>query len=533
VIVTVLCSLMYVVAQIYGVGLITSRLTGFTFEIGVFLGLGGILVCSFLGGMRAVTWTQVTQYVILAVAFLVPVVWLSVKQTGIPLPHAAVGQQLKKVTARERELLADPREQEVRALFQQETARYNQMLRDPAQSLAQERGQVQRQFSQAARAGATQREVRAAERAWHQLPKDADAARETWTRARDAAEDRSRPLAGMPPQAQLFAGDPNGDAQQRATFGDSRLNFLALVFCLMAGTAGLPHILARFYTTPTVREARQSVTWAVLFIVLIYITAPTLAVLLKFEVLNSVVGLRFDQLPRWVTEWSKVDPLLLSVVDINGDGVLQLGELRINGDIMVLATPEIGGMPFVLSCLVAAGALAAALSTADGLLLTTANALSHDLYFKIIDPGAPTNRRVTISKVVLLVVAMLAAYIATRKPAEILLLVTPVFSVAAATIFPALVLGAFWKRANASGANAGMLVGLAVTLYYLATRHPSLRALTLQTGPVELWWGVQSASAGVFGVPAAFLANVMVSLITRANENAVGFVDEIRMPDGE
>ncbi|MBL0088636.1 MAG: cation acetate symporter [Ideonella sp.] len=533
VIVTVLCSLMYVVAQIYGVGLITSRLTGFTFEIGVFLGLGGILVCSFLGGMRAVTWTQVTQYVILAVAFLVPVVWLSVKQTGIPLPHAAVGQQLKKVTARERELLADPREQEVRALFQQETARYNQMLRDPAQSLAQERGQVQRQFSQAARAGATQREVRAAERAWHQLPKDADAARETWTRARDAAEDRSRPLAGMPPQAQLFAGDPNGDAQQRTTFDDSRLNFLALVFCLMAGTAGLPHILARFYTTPTVREARQSVTWAVLFIVLIYITAPTLAVLLKFEVLNSVVGLRFDQLPRWVTEWSKVDPLLLSVVDINGDGVLQLGEMRINGDIMVLATPEIGGMPFVLSCLVAAGALAAALSTADGLLLTTANALSHDLYFKIIDPGAPTNRRVTISKVVLLVVAMLAAYIATRKPAEILLLVTPVFSVAAATIFPALVLGAFWKRANASGASAGMLVGLAVTLYYLATRHPSLRALTLQTGPVELWWGVQSASAGVFGVPAAFLANVMVSLITRANENAVGFVDEIRMPDGE
>ena len=531
VVVTVLCSLTYVVAQIYGVGLITSRLTGFTFEIGVFLGLGGILVCSFLGGMRAVTWTQVSQYVILALAILVPTVWLAVKQTGIALPQVAVGQQLKKVTEREQALLVDPREKEVRALFAQESLRYRQKLVDPAKSLADERAQVQHALSEAARTGSSQRDLRAAERAWHQLPKDVDAARDAWTRARDAADDRSKPLAGMPHQAQLFSGDPNGDAAQRSSFGDSRLNFLALVFCLMAGTAGMPHILARFYTTPSVREARQSVTWAVLFIVLIYITAPTLAVLLKYEVLNSVVGLRFDQLPRWVTEWSKVDASLLSLVDINRDGIVQLGEMRMSGDILVLAAPEIGGMPFVLSCLVAAGGLAAALSTADGLLLTTANALSHDLYFKIIDPNAPTNRRVTISKVVLLVVAMLAAYVATRKPAEILLLVTPVFSVAAATIFPALVLGVFWKRANGHGASAGMLVGLAVTLYYFVTRNPPLRALAPQAGPLELWWGVQAASAGVFGVPAAFAANILVSLCTPSAPVSTSFVDDVRMPD--
>ena len=532
VLVTTLCSLMYVVAQIYGVGLITSRLTGFSFEIGVFLGLGGILVCSFLGGMRAVTWTQVTQYVILALAFLLPTVWLSIKQTGQALPQVAVSQQLKAVAKRERELVADPKEQQVRALFEAERVRYSQLLLNPAQSLLDLRAEAQLRFTEAKRRGAPPRELRAIELAWHQLPKDAASAREQWSRARDAADDRSRPLAGMAPQARLFAGDPHGDSAQRELYQNARLNFVALVFCLMAGTAGLPHILARFYTTPSVREARQSVTWAVLFIVLIYITAPSLAVLLKLEVLNSVVGLRFDQLPRWVTEWSKVDSSLMSVVDINHDGVLQLGEMRINGDILVLAAPEIGGMPFVISCLVAAGALAAALSTADGLLLSIANALSHDLYFKIIDPQAPTHRRVMISKVVLLVVAMLAAYIATRKPAEILLLVTPVFSIAAATIFPALVLGVFWKRANAWGASAGMLAGLSITAYYLATRHPSLRPLLAQSGPVELWWGVQAASAGVFGVPAAFAANAIVSLCTPLHAKSSVFVDHIRRPEG-
>jgi cation/acetate symporter len=232
-----------------------------------------------------------------------------------------------------------------------------------------------------------------------------------------------------------------------------------------------------------------------------------------------------------VAEWSKVDAGLLSVADINRDGVLQFGEIRINGDILVLAVPEIGGMPFVLSCMVAAGGLAAALSTADGLLLTIANALSHDLYFKLFDREASTTRQVAISKVVLMVVALLAAYVATLRTTEILWLVTPAFSIAAATLFPALVLGIFWKRATDWGASAGMLAGLAVTLYYLASTHPTVRELLQLRGPAALWWNIQPSSAGVFGVPVAFVAHVAVSLMTPGSSEAREFVDEIRRPD--
>lgn len=531
VLVCALICFVYVVAQVYGVGLITSRLTGFAFEIGVLVGLGGILVCSFLGGMRAVTWTQVAQYVILLVAFLMPVVWLSVKQTGVPLPQAVAGYQLQKITEREQALLADPSEQQVVSAYRAEASRYAGLLRNVDQALVDERRAAQSRLDEAIASQAPVREIHAAERFLRALPRDAEAAREAWSRARDAAEERTRPLAGMPPHAQAFAGDPQGTTAERGAFDNSRINFMALVFCLMAGTAGMPHILARFYTTRDVRGARQSVTWAVLFIVLLYISAPALAVLLKFEVLNSVVGMRFDKLPAWIIEWSRVDPSLLSVTDINRDGILQLGELRINGDILVLAAPEIGGMPFSVSCLVAAGALAAALSTADGLLLTTANALAHDLYFKVLDPGASPTRRVAVSKVVLLVVALLAAYIATRRPAAILHLVTPVFSIAAATIFPALILGVFWKRANLWGACAGMLAGLAITLYYFVTRDPQLQAWWGGRLGLPLWWGIQPGSAGVFGVPVAFAAAIVVSLCTPAQPQASGWVDEVRRPD--
>ncbi|MFT3664883.1 VC_2705 family sodium/solute symporter [Piscinibacter sp.] len=530
----VVCALIcfvYVVAQIYGVGLITSRLTGFAFELGVLVGLGGILVCSFLGGMRAVTWTQVAQYGVMLLAFLLPVTWLSIKQTGLPLPQAAVGIQLTKLAERERELRDDPAERQVMALHAAEAARYERLLGDVEGSLVRERASLQRQIAEAIAARTPVREIHALERQLHAMPQDAAAARDTWERARAQAALRATQLGGMPVHVQPFEGDPEGAPDQRRAFGDSRANFIALVFCLMAGTAGMPHILARFYTTPGVREARQSVSWALLFIVLIYVSAPVLAVLLKVEVFSGVVGLRFDRLPAWIVEWSRVDPSLLSAVDINHDGILQLGELRINGDILVLAAPDIGGMPFVVSCLVAAGALAAALSTADGLLLTTANALTHDLYFRMADPEASPTRRVAISKVVLMVVALLAAYTATRKAATILHLVTPVFSIAAATLFPALLLGVFWKRTNRWGACAGMLAGLAVTLYYLATRHPVLGPWFVDGPAQPLWWGIQANAAGVFGVPAAFAVAVAVSLATRAPVAAGPFVDAIRRPD--
>eukprot|EP01034_Spumella_vulgaris_P001623 gene1623-2148_t len=210
----------------------------------------------------------------------------------------------------------------------------------------------------------------------------------------------------MPVHAQQFAGDPKGDAKAVEAYDTSRRNFLALIFCLMIGTAALPHILMRYYTVPSVREARESVTWSLFFIFMLYFTAPALAVLVKYEVFNVLVGTPFDKLPAWIASWQRVDPGLLNVVDLNKDGLLQLGEITIGGDIVVLATPEIGGLPYVVSGLVAAGGLAAALSTADGLLLTIANALSHDLYYKMIDPNASTSRRVAISKSLLLVVAL-------------------------------------------------------------------------------------------------------------------------------
>ena len=519
------CSLMYVVAQIYGVGLITARLAGFGFEMGIFVGFGGILVCSFVGGMRAITWTQVAQYLILVMAFLVPVLWLSVKQTGVPLPQFALAQQLPKINARERELLADPREREAMAAFKAEADAYEERLRNVEQSLTEQRAQLQRRIdAAAAQGGSSISELRAARRALNDLPKDADSARDAWTRARDAALERARPLGGMPPQAELFGADDGADGAARQGRQRSRLDFLALVFCLMAGTAGMPHILARFYTTPTVSAARRSVTWALLFIALLYVCAPVLAVLVKYEVLTSVVGTPFAELPRWILEWSKTEPSLVSVVDINHDGVLQLAELRITPDILVLAAPEIGGMPFAVSCLVAAGGLAAALSTADGLLLTIANALSHDLYFNILHRGPPTDRQVALSKVILLFVALVAAYIALQRPAGILLLVTPVFSIAAATIFPALALGIAWRGANRWGATAGMAAGFGITLYYLLTR--SLGGADERA----LWFGIQPGSAGVFGVPVAFAVHIVVSLLTAERANRTVAEGAARQP---
>jgi len=219
----------------------------------------------------------------------------------------------------------------------------------------------------------------------------------------------------------------------------------------------------------------------------------------------------------------------LRVTDVNRDGLLQLNEISIGSDIIVLATAEIAGLPYVMAGLVAAGGLAAALSTADGLLLTIANALSHDTYYKMIDPKAQTARRVTLSKVLLLIVALAAAYVAAQKPADILFLVSSAFSLAASAFFPALVLGIFWRRATGAGAVCGMVSGLAVTCYYMATTQPWLRSAFGLHGPVELWWGIHPISAGVFGVPLGFAVMIVVSLLTPAPPpRAQALVDRLR-----
>jgi len=527
----ILVSFIYVVAQIYAVGLITSRLTGLTFEIGVFVGLGGVLVCSFLGGMRAVTWTQVAQYIVLVIAYLVPVVWLCAKQTGVPLPQLVYGYQLQKLTLREQELVKDPAELQVRQLFAQKAEAFDQKLQDVPSALAQDRLQASRQVAELKAHDAPLAEVQAAEKRQAALPRTPADAQEQWARGKALNETRAQPLAGMPPQAQIFSGDPAGTPAQRQQFEESRRNFLALMFCLMVGTAGLPHLLTRYYTTPTVAEARKSVGWSLFFIALLYFTAPALAVMVKYEVFTQLVGSSFAQLPAWIAQWSRVDPSLLSVADINGDGILQLGEMRISSDIIMLMTPELAGLPFVVSGMVAAGGLAAALSTADGLLLTISAALSNDLYYRSLNPAAAMTRRVTLSKALLLVTALAAAAVAAQRPADILALVAAAFSVAAAAFFPALVLGIFWRRANGPGAVAGMTVGLAVTGYYMAVATPWLRASLGLQGPAELWWGIQPISAGLFGVPAGFAAIGLVSLLTQPPEGAqLQLLEKLRSP---
>ena len=519
----ILCSFTYVVAQIYGVGLITTRLVGVSFELGIFLGLSGILVCSFLGGMRAVTWTQVAQYIVLIVAYTIPVVWLSVKHTGFPIPQLVYGKVLEKVTEREAQLIKDPKELEVRAIFVARAKAGSDKLKGLPKSYDEEKAKVAKVFEDAKTANAPADQLKVAQDAVDKFPKSADEAKAAWTREAGLAARAGPPLR----HAEAFPG-----ATDKAR-DISRKNFLALIFCLMVGTAALPHILMRYYTTPSVKEARESVTWSLFFIFLLYFTAPALAVLAKFDVYTILVGSEFAKLPAWVSAWQKVDPGLLSVIDVNKDGIVQLAEIAIGGDIVVLATPEIAGLPYVVSGLVAAGGLAAALSTADGLLLTIANALSHDLYYKMIDPTASTARRVTLSKILLLVVALAAAYVAAQKPADILFLVSAAFSFAAAAFFPALVLGIFWRRANKWGACLGMIAGLGTTIYYMTQTQPWLRSVFGVTRPIAdaIWWDIQPISAGLFGVPVGIAVIIVVSLLTPApSKDVQELVDHVRYP---
>jgi cation/acetate symporter len=514
----ILCSFTYVVAQIYGVGLVTTRLVGVPFELGIFLGLAGILVCSFLGGMRAVTWTQVAQYIVLIVAYLIPVVWLSVKHTGFPIPHVVYGKVLEKVTAREAQLISDPKELEVRKIFADRAAAAREKLKDVPKSFEADKAAGMKVVEDLKAQNAPADKLAAAEKA---VPASADAAKASYTREAGLQARSGPPLR----HAEAF---PGKDDKARDI---NRRNFLALIFCLMVGTAALPHILMRYYTTPSVKQARESVTWSLFFIFLLYFTAPALAVLAKFDVYTLLVGSEYTKLPAWVAAWSKVDAALLSITDVNRDGIVQLAEIAIGGDIIVLATPEIAGLPYVISGLVAAGGLAAALSTADGLLLTIANALSHDLYYKMIDPSASTYKRVTISKVLLLVVALAAAAVAAQKPADILFLVSAAFSFAAAAFFPALVLGIFWKGATKWGATLGMLAGIGVTFYYMATTQPWMRGMFGVTSPVQLWWDIQPISAGLFGIPLGFAVIILVSLVTpKPDKETQELVDHVRYP---
>ncbi len=483
------CSFTYVTAQIYGTGLIASRFLGMPFEIAVFVGLAGILVCSMLGGMRAVTWTQVAQYIVLIIAYLTPIVILSTKNYGIPIPELTYGQAIADITAREQQMIQ--------------------------QGLAT--------------------------------------------------------VAGLKPHISPFL-----------TY--SPFNFFGIILCMMVGTASLPHILMRYFTTPSVREARKSVAWSLFFIFLLYFSAPAYAAFSKLEVYTNIIGRDLTEIRPWMFTWGELGLIQIcgknaasvqAVVDacraIAGHpGVVRLQDFVINTDVIVLSTPEIAGLPYVISGLVAAGGLAAALSTADGLLLAIANALSHDVYYKMMDPNAPTARRLVVARVLLLVVAIFAAYLASTKPGDILAMVGWAFSLAMAGNFPALVMGIWWKRATTAGAVSGIIAGLSLCVFYLLTSRyfpgagvkyfgmssllnpvsgaPLVNVAQVMTQPNAMdtwvalshplankvgWFNLNNINCGLLGAPLGFLVIYVVSMMGKEPSREMqAFVDEIRKPRG-
>jgi cation/acetate symporter len=274
----------------------------------------------------------------------------------------------------------------------------------------------------------------------------------------------------------------------------------------------------------------------------------------KHAVYTDVIGKAITDLPAWVGYWSNIG--VVAVCDAvnavgtikgctaagNGDGIVQLKELWLHGDAIVLATPEIAGLPYVISGLVAAGGLAAALSTADGLLLTMSNALSHDFYTKVINPNASVTKRLTIARVLLVVIAAIAAYATIHAPATILQLVGQAFSLAASAFFPALVLGVFWKRANKAGAIAGMLVGFLLCAYYIMGVGWNFNELLgvsffpAVANPADpnldgRWFGINAISGGIFGMPAGLITMIVVSLLTRDTSPEIkAMVENLRYP---
>ncbi|PSM19558.1 MULTISPECIES: sodium:solute symporter family protein [Nitratireductor] len=438
VVVLVVASFTYVTAQINATGTIAARALHIPFSYGVWFGLLGILLCSMLGGMRAVTWTQVAQYIVLIIAYLVPVIWMSNAQGFGIIPHFTYG--------------------EAAAGMAQFEAQYG--LNPPAEA-----------------------------------------------------------IPGLSVLTTPHTG-PVGDLAQ--------WKFVTLALCMMAGTASLPHILMRYFTTPSVRAARKSVAWSLLFIFLLYFTAPALATLTKLQLLDpslptAIIGKSIEEVQNlaWIQNWSDVG--FLAVVDQNGDGILQLNEFFMRPDIVVLATPEIAGLPYVISGLVAAGGMAAAMSTADGLLLAIANALSHDLYYKIIDPKADTAVRLIVARVLLLVIGAAAALIASLQLTGILGAVAWAFCFAASGLFFPLALGVWWKRANTAGAIAGMVFGFTAGSAYL---------YYVYTGGTP-WMGLDHLRFGIVGMATSLVAMVVVTLLTPApDEETQRMVDETRVPTG-
>jgi cation/acetate symporter len=425
VVAAVFVSFTYVAGQMAGVGIVFSRFIGVTITTGVIIGMAVVVIYAVLGGMKGITWTQVAQYSVLIIAYLIPAWAIAARLTDVPVPQISFGE------------------------------------------IATTLDQLQTDF-------------------------------------------------GLNAYTEPFTNRPMQD-----------VFFVALA--LMIGTAGLPHIIVRFYTTPSVRAARYSAGWALLFIALLYTTAPAVAVFSKTNLLEDVANQPWSERPDWIRNWEETG--LMAFEDANGNGTVDSitsnpettpGELVVSPDIMVLANPEIAGLPAPVVGLVAAGGLAAALSTASGLLLVIGSAIGHDLYYKRFRPQATEKQRLAAGRIAIGGAVLVAGYFGVNPPGFVAQVVAFAFGLAAASFFPIIVLGIFWKKTNAVGAVSGLVTGLTLTALYMY--------MTLYGG-MEPWFGISPEGIGAIGAVINFAVTIIVSNLTAPPPDDIQLlIEEVRHP---
>lgn len=425
-------SLTYIAGQMRGVGIVFSRFLQIDIALGILIGMGIVAFFSVLGGMKGITWTQVAQYFVLILAYLIPAIAISGLLTGNPIPQLAL-------------------------TFSDIVPRLNAV-------------QVDLGFKEYTEPFRTK---------------------------------------GM-------------------------LDVIFITIALMIGTAGLPHVIVRFYTTSSVRAARYSGFWALLFIALLYTSAPALAVFARYNLIDNLHGKSLDEVRQlsWVNSWEQTG--LLKFDDKDGDGFLQLrpvageSEITLDNDIIVLSTPEVAGLsPFIIA-LVAAGGLAAALSTASGLLLAMSSAASHDIYYRLLNPNASEQRRLLVGRISIFVGVVFAGLLGIYPPGFVAQVVAFAFGLAAASFFPVILLGIFDKRTNNVGAISGMIVGMGFTLSYIIfDKYISPGVLP------PLFGGISSEGIGTLGAILNFITTFTVSRMTAAPPQEIqDLVESVRMPSG-
>ncbi len=433
-------SFTYVAGQMRGVGIVFSRFLEVPVDAGVLIGMALVFVYATLGGMRGITYTQVAQYIVLIVAYLIPAVAISMALTGNPIPQLGFGSTVA----------SGPNA----GIYLLETI--DQIHRD----------------------------------------------------------------LGFPEYTAAFVAGKK-----------SMIDVFAITLALMAGTAGLPHVLIRFYTVPSARAARWSVMWALVFIGLLYTTAPAVATFARVNMVQTLHGAAYDEAPEWFLSWEKTG--LIRFEDKDGDGVITYApddatnELHVDRDIMVLANPEIAGLPAWVVALVAAGGLAAALSTAAGLLLVISSSISHDLFKSIFTPGMSERRELILARISAGAAVLVAGYFGVNPPGFVAQVVAYAFGLAASSFFPILVLGVFSKRASREGAIAGMLTGILFTGAYIVY----FRTVRPEAGASEWLFGISPEGIGTLGMLLNFAVTLVVSRLTPPPPAEVQqLIEDIRLP---